>query len=76
MLFFQVKNVGEFWEFMEEQFLDGVHWEYWYHDGDARLVFTHSSDRIILLKLVLFIGFTTRNTGAMIYQFVRVALFV
>jgi len=32
----EVKNVNEFWEFMETQFLDGLHWEYWYHDGDKR----------------------------------------
>ena len=24
-----VKNVDEFWEFMEGQLLDGLYWEYW-----------------------------------------------
>jgi len=31
-----VKNTGEFWDFMEGQLLDGLYWEYWYNNGDEK----------------------------------------
>ena len=30
----EVVQVKDFWEFMENGFLDGIYWEEWYNQGD------------------------------------------
>ena len=33
-----MKNIPEFWEFMEGQFVNSLHWEYWYEEEDRRYI--------------------------------------
>ena len=38
-----MNNIDQFWRFMEGELLDGLHWEYWYHEGSSRFFFSLSS---------------------------------
>ena len=31
---FETNFSSDFWEFMENDFLDGIYWEEWYNQGD------------------------------------------